>query len=367
MKILHIGKYWPMKGGMETVINDITRHFSGKGHQCDMLCVATKEPGIYTINENCKIISVPAYCNVAKTALSSQMITTLRKIANNYDVIHIHCPNPIGNVALLLANFKGKVIVHWHSDIIKQKHLLRLYEPLQNLMLKKANIIIGTSDAYLEGSPCLRNVIEKTHSCPIGVTQVEPKENDVQCIKSRYNNRKIILSVGRLTEYKGHKYLIEAAKYLNDEYIILIAGIGSLQTQLEKQIISEKLQNKVILLGKLSDAELHNHYGACDVFCLSSIWKSEAFGVVQIEAMSCGKPVVATNIEGSGVPWVNKHGYSGLNVPPMDSVAIANAIKEITIDESLYRGYSQNALLRYQKLFTKEKMLARCEEIYNVL
>lgn len=367
MKILHLGKYWPLNGGMETVINDIAMHFSEKGYICDILCIATQEAGIYAINNNCNIICVPAHLSIAKTSLSTQIITRLREIANNYDVIHIHCPNPMGSIALLLSNYKGKIIVHWHSDIIKQKFLLGLYRPIQYLMLKKADLIIGTSDAYIKGSPHLKHVLEKTQACPIGVAQVIPIEEDVQYIRKKYNYKKIIFSVGRLVEYKGHRYLIDAAKELSDEFIILIAGEGPFKKRLEQQIISEHLENKVQLLGRLSNEELHNHYGACDIFCLSSIWKSEAFGLVQIEAMSCGKPVIATLIDGSGVPWVNKHRYSGLNVKPKDSSAIANAIIEITMDKTLYKTFSQNALQRYKDFFTKEKMLARCEDIYKLL
>ena len=111
------------------------------------------------------------------------------------------------------------------------------------------------------------------------------------------------------------------------------------------------------MIGRIDDDELPAYYGACDVFCLSSIQKTEAFGIVQIEAMSCGKPVVATKIPQSGVSWVNADGVSGINVLPEDAHALADAIKTITADEATYKKYVAGANRRYNELFTKERMI----------
>ena len=121
--------------------------------------------------------------------------------------------------------------------------------------------------------------------------QVEPNEENVRAIREKYNGKKLIFSVGRLVGYKGHKYLIDSAKYLPEDYVILIGGNGPLFNTMQQQIEEENLNDKVVLLGRLSDEELADYYGACDLFCLSSIWKTEAFGMVQIEAMSCGTTI----------------------------------------------------------------------------
>ena len=367
MRILHIGKYWPMSGGMETVIFDIVSHFSNKGVRCDLLAVATDGGVDMDLNENCHIMCVPELIKVSSASLAPAMISRLRKIVASYDVVHIHCPNPMGNVALLLSGFKGEVIVHWHSDIIKQKFLLTFYRPLQNWLIKRAKFILGTSQRYLDNSTDLIGMQNKVLTMPLGVEQIKPSMDGVVGVRDAYAGKKIILTVGRLVPYKGHKYLIEAATHLGPEYVVLIAGNGPLKQQLEKLIEGLNLQERVHLLGNVTNEFLHDLYGACDVFCLSSIWKTEAFGLVQIEAMSCGKPVVATDIEGSGVPWVNKNGYSGINVEPENPKALADAIKSILSDSETYKMYSENARQRYKELFTKEKMLERCEEIYNML
>ena len=139
-----------------------------------------------------------------------------------------------------------------------------------------------------------------------------------------------------------------------------------LKEELENEIRAWNVQTKVKLLGRVSDEELPAYYGACRVFCLSSVQKTEAFGIVQIEAMSCGKPVVATRIPHSGVAWVNAHGESGLNVEPRNAKALAEAIQALADDEEVYQQYARRAANRYQSLFTKERMIENCFKIYGI-
>lgn len=202
---------------------------------------------------------------------------------------------------------------------------------------------------------------------PLGCEAIVPSADRVSDIRKQYKGKRIIFALGRLIAYKGFRFLIEAARYLDDGYVVLIGGTGPLYNKLLKQINEENLQGKVCLLGYVTDDEVAQYYGACDVFCLSSVWKTEAFGLVQIEAMSCGKPVVATNIEGSGVPWVNRNGYSGLNVEPENPEALAKAIMKITSSEEAYRTYSRQARAHYNKMFVKERMLAGYEQVYASL
>ena len=345
---------------------DIVHGFSSSGYRCDLLCAASDGASdIYTLNDNGKIMCTPTWFTMAATKITPAMIWKLRKICNEYDILHIHHPDPMANLALLTSGFKGKVVLHWHSDILKQKNLLKVYKPLQDWMIKRADLVIGTSPVYLNESPHLTAALDKMACLPIGVQQVEPEMSRVKTIRDKYEGKKLIFTVGRLVGYKGHKYLIDSAKYLPEDYVILIGGSGPLFEEMQKQIEDEKLTHKVILLGRLSDEALADYYGACDLFCLSSIWKTEAFGMVQIEAMSCSKPVVATEIPGSGVAWVNKHGYSGLNVSPEDSVAMAEAIKYILSDDQIYQTFSSNAKARYEEHFTKPLFLERCRDIYE--
>ena len=202
---------------------------------------------------------------------------------------------------------------------------------------------------------------------PIGIEPIAYDENKVLLLKDKFKGKKIIFSLGRLVDYKGYKYLVDAAKYLPDNYVVLIGGSGPLKSALQKQIEHDDLRGKVILLGRISDEELPTYYGACDLYCLPSIMKTEAFAIVQIEAMSCGKPIVATKIPESGVSWVNADGESGLNVPVKDSKALASAIERILNDRNLYLQLAKGAKERFNHLFLKEKMVDECIGKYESL
>lgn len=294
------------------------------------------------------------------------MVLKIRKISSKFDLIHIHHPDPMAAISLFLSGYKGKVVLHWHSDILRQKELLIFFSPLQKWLLDRSDIIIATSPIYAEHSTLLNHYKNKLRVVPIGIKQSNLIKNTEQ-IKLKYLNKKIIFSLGRLIYYKGFEYLIQAAHYLSNDYVIVIGGSGPLETKLKDQIQNQSLNEKVFLIGQISDEEVDQYFSACNVFCLSSIEKTEAFGIVILEAMAHSKPVVATNIEGSGVPWVNQHGVSGLNVPPRDPKMIAEAITDICDDQNLYNKLSEGAIGRYEQLFTIKQMGTSILNIYHEL
>jgi len=172
-------------------------------------------------------------------------------------------------------------------------------------------------------------------------------------------------ALGRLVEYKGYEYLIKAAQFLDDSYCILIGGKGPLEPSLQGLIQELGLEKKVQLLGFLADQQVPNYFAACDLFCLSSIQKTEAFAIVQIEAMSCAKPIVSTDIPGSGVAWVNQHNTSGLLVPIESELAIAEAIQTIMTDASRYKQLAAGSKERFHTHFTRAVMVDKCLAIYQ--
>ena len=191
--------------------------------------------------------------------------------------------------------------------------------------------------------------------------------NRVVLWQKKYKNKKIVFSLGRLTHYKGFKYLVEAAKYLNDDCVVLIGGKGELHDVLEKQVQESGLSEKVHFIGRVEDEDLGNYLKAADLFCLPSHNRTEAFGVVLLESMSLGLPIVACKIEGSGVPWVNEDGVTGLNVPIADPIALASAINNILNDLKLREVFSNNAISRYESFFTKQRMITSIIELYESL
>ena len=348
---------------------DLMTGLSAMGVRCDMLCAACekKDVGEMQLNERAKLICVRSFAKIKATMMSPAMIFKMWKVRKDYDIVHVHHPDPMACLALWLSGYKGKVVLHWHSDIIKQKTLLKLYRPLQSWLINRADVIIGTTPVYLKASPWLKGVQDKTVCLPIGVVPLEVNEKGAAALREQYAGKKIIFSLGRLVPYKGYKYLIDSARYLDDNYVILIGGGGPLKESLREQVKASGLEGRVKVLGYLSDEEAPAYFGACDLFCMSSVYATEAFGIVQIEAMSAGKPVVATKIPGSGVSWVNAHKESGINVEPKDSEALATAFKKILECEDTYNAYSEQASQRYWNMFTKTKMIEKCIEIYKNL
>lgn len=382
MRILQLGKFYPVRGGVEKVMWDLTRGLSERGVECDMLCACLSNEmptdHMIVLNPQGRVVCVPALRKVAATMIAPGMPSTLRcmlrtaeKEGRPYDIIHVHHPDPMAALSLFLSGWKGKVVLHWHSDILKQKGLLKLYMPLQNWLVRRADKVVGTTPVYVRESPFLKDVQEKTTFLPIGVEPVEKT-----AVQPRADE-KIVYSLGRLVGYKGYENLVEAARWLPETYRVVIGGGGPLDTDLRFRaaaIAEESAARKasglpgyatVEMIGRVPDGEIAQRYNGCDVFCLSSIWKTEAFGIVQVEAMSCGKPVVATKIPGSGVSWVNEDGVSGINVAPGDPKAIADAVLTITSDPGIYRKFSEGASRRFEENFTFDRMISSCLGIYE--
>lgn len=350
---------------------DLTNGFAARGIECDMLCAnndtTVKQLIIKELSPRNKVIICPTKIKMFATMLSPAMIKELKRRCNAYDIIHVHHPDPMAALALYMSGYKGKVVLHWHSDILKQAQLLKLYRPLQNWLIKRACRIVGTTPVYIKESPDLASVQEKCTYLPIGIDDVPYNKDATDKLRNQYAGKKIIFSLGRLVGYKGYEYLIDAAKNLGDDYIVLIGGAGPLKEKLQAQIEASNLSDKVKLLGRVSDEDLPNYYHATDLYCLSSTMKTEAFAIVQIEAMSCGKPVVSTRIPSSGVAWVNAHEESGLTVETCNAKALSDAFKTILEDDILYQNLAHGARNRFETLFRKEVMIDKCLEIYKTL
>jgi glycosyltransferase involved in cell wall biosynthesis len=170
-----------------------------------------------------------------------------------------------------------------------------------------------------------------------------------------------------LVPYKGFNVLIQAAQQLPKDSVVVIVGGGPLQQELQQAIKSAGVRDRVVLAGRLSDAALHALFERAILYCLPSTYRAEAFGVVLLEAMAYGLPIVASDIPGSGVPWVNQHGLSGLNVPVEDAKALADACNQILTSEVLRRKFSQGARQRYLAEFTEVTSIKRMLIAYDRL
>jgi rhamnosyl/mannosyltransferase len=183
--------------------------------------------------------------------------------------------------------------------------------------------------------------------------------------KNKFADRFIILAVGRLIYYKGFKFLVEAARYLPPEYLVLIVGTGPLRSELQAQIDLEGLSDRVMLCGKMPASNLLTYFSVCDVFCLPSTERGEMFGMVQLEAMDFGKPVVGTRIPNSGVCEVNLDNLTGINVPVKDSVAIANAVIKLANNPDLLSAMGCAGRQRVELVYDKSVVIPQFIKIFK--
>ncbi|MFC7347705.1 glycosyltransferase [Chryseobacterium zhengzhouense] len=367
MKILQFGKAYPPAnlGGVEVVIQLLTEGLNDDNIVCDALGVNDKAEYVEEEYKTGTIYRSKLMIKKFSTLFSFQVIKILRKIQNDYDILHIHSPDPMAAIALLLTRPKVPIVLHWHSDILRQKFFLFFYKPLLLWLMKKSSVIIATSPNYIKGSKILEQFKNKCQVVPIGInvkqSNVEPENNRFLSL----NNKNIIFSLGRLAYYKGFEYLIKAATFLPKDSIIVIAGEGEEREKLERIIKDNKLEHRVLLPGKITDLEKDFLFKKSKIFALSSIFKTEAYAIVQVEALSYGLPIVSTKIPGSGVDWVNQDNITGITVPIKNSVELGEAINKIINDENLYTKFSKNALSRYHSELTRDIMIKKVLSIYN--
>lgn len=371
MKILQLSKFYPpVWGGIEAAAWELSEGLAHMGLQADVLCANQKNLTQET--------ALPAgYCVVRaaslgmclSTSMAPAMVWQLRRMAAHADLIHVHMPDPMAAAALWWVRPQARVVLHWHSDVVRQRRAMHLYEPLQSWLLSRADAIIATSEAYADASLPLRPWRHKVEVIPIGISENRnlASSEEVAAIRRLYRDRKLVFALGRMTYYKGFDVLIDAAAALPQDCAVLIGGAGEMLNALKSQVAARGLAGKVHLLGAIADENLPNYYEACDVFCQPSTARSEAYGVAIIEAMLMSRPIVATDIEGSGVPWVNVDGETGFNVPVGQAPALATALNRVLGDSALRQRLGACARQRYVREFGAELMTARTAALYRRL
>ena len=201
---------------------------------------------------------------------------------------------------------------------------------------------------------------------PIGVSESDAdiSRQDIEAVRALYPDQFVIFALGRMVSYKGFEYLVRAAPLLVPRCVVVIAGDGPLRQKIEALIHQCNVEHQVKLLGRLSNREVELYMRGCDVFCLPSVERSEAFGIVQIEAMRASRPVVSTRIQGSGVNWVNQDGVTGFTVERYDPAALAEALNRLAVAPELMRRFGDNARVRYEEMFTAQGMAERVRQLY---
>lgn len=363
LKVLHVGKFYPPhKGGIETHLQALCGELT-KTLDLRVLVASDDRRAREEVVDQVAVSRVPTRLTVSSAPLCPGMISKIRD--SGADIVHIHWPNPTAVLAYLASNHRGRLVVTYHSDTIRQRFLSALFEPYLHSFLRRSSAIIATSPNYIQTSPILSRYRERCHLVPLGISQDDFNRVDsaqVSAIRGQYGER-LILSVGRLVYYKGFDHLIRAMRQVHGK--LLIVGDGPLRGKLQQLASSLGVADRVFLVGEIP-GKLTSYYQAADVFALASVARTEAFGIVQIEAMAAGIPVVNTRID-SGVPFVSLHEQTGLTVPPGDPDALAGSINRLLDDPALRRSLGNAARLRARQEFSLHTMTSKTLAVYDAV
>lgn len=359
--------YAPIVGGIENHVRDLSQGLLAQGHQVTVLVSNTTrytqieypEPGL-------TIIKAARIAHAASTPISPmQAIHALKLRA---EIVHLHFPFPPGDLIARALPGKPKLVVTYHSDIVRQQGLLRAYRPLMHRTLTHAQAIIATSQAYVDSSEVLQQYREKCRIIPLGIDTAYFAQNRSEAAKQLRQrlgiaaNTPTTLFVGRLRYYKGLHILLDAVNEIHGH--VLIGGDGPQRAELEAQAQQLGIAERVHFLGDVSDDDLPVLYQTADVFVMPAHLRAEALGISQIEALASGTPSVSTEL-GTGTSFVNRHCETGFVVPPNNPRALAKALNVLLTNPELRQRMGQAGQQRMQSMFDRQQMIAQNVALYQ--
>ncbi|WP_169293649.1 glycosyltransferase family 4 protein [Advenella sp. EE-W14] len=366
LKVLHVFKtYYPdTYGGIEEVIYQLATHSAQYGIHAEVFTlsknVSASSDDIY--DGHC-VYRVKQDFELASTTFSMSAFRHFRKIARDFDLIHYHFPWPVMDLLHFSAGHGKPSVVTYHSDIIKQKFLLQLYKPVQRQFLKSVQAIVATSPNYAQSSAVLREFPSKLSTIPIGIAPVPLTDEIWERIRHWENvlSGPFFLFIGALRYYKGLDTLVEAAARV--PYPIVIAGAGSEEARLKEAVQKKGLSN-VMFVGPVSENDKYALLYLSYCFVFPSFTRTEAYGIVLVEASMYGKPMITCEI-GTGTTYINQDKETGVVVPPQNPDAFASAMEQLWNAPELAKQYGHNAQQRYERYYTAERMMQRYAELYN--
>lgn len=372
MRVTMVNKYYPPHlGGIEYHLRDLSTALVERGVEVRAI-VANEGPEVVTQTmDGVQVVRMARSFAYASTPVVPGMARALRAESRRTgapDLFHLHFPYPWGEVAWLRAKVEQPTVLAYHSDIVRQKTLLAAYSPILRRVLERADVVLASSPNMVEHSPFLAPIAEKCRVIPYGIDvgrYADTPELIARAAELRAGHgRPIVLFVGRLVYYKGPEVLVEAMRYVDADLVMI--GRGPLKSKLEELAAEFMMAGRVTFLDPVDDAELAAWYRAADIFCLPSVARSEAYGLVQLEAHASGTPVVSTTLTTS-VPFVNQDGVTGFTVTPGDVAELAEALRTLVADESLRTRLGRQALARARAEFTTKRMVDSVIGVYREL
>jgi rhamnosyl/mannosyltransferase len=371
MRVLQVNKFYhPTVGGIEQVVRTLAEGLRDRGHATRVLAATERGRGRRERVADVPVTRVTSLGTALSVPLAPTFPLRLRSLAREADIVHYHLPNPLAVVGHLSAVPDATpTVVTYHSDIVRQSRALALYRPLLERCLADVDRIVTTSPRLRDNS---RFLAPHRENCEVVPLSVPPGSADsggsidsgdpVDPGVDLPDDRPVVLTVGRLTYYKGVEYLVDAMAGV--DATLVVVGDGDRRAALERQAADLGVDAR--FLGAVDDATLATCYERADVFVLPSVEPSEAFGIVQLEAMAHGLPVVNTDLP-TGVPWVSRGGETGLTVPPRDADALAAAVERLCADPDLRARLGANGRERVRTRFSRERLLDDTLAVYESL
>lgn len=362
MRILHVYKtYLPEDfTGVPKVIFEICEPLSAKGVESNVLVTGKEESSEPLEVDHHHVHTAKRDFHIASTSISFSIINKYRKLCMESDIIHYHFPWPFMDLLDLTIRPDKPTVVTYHSDIVKQKRILRFYRPLMHAFLSRMDKIVATSPNYLESSSTLQKFNDKVDVIPLGLGERKPVESNVLERWRKQIGQGFFLFVGANRYYKGLRFLLEAAR--RTRYPVAIAGFGF--AEFEKQ---ENIPANVTIIGSVTEEDKEALLDLCCAFIFPSHLRSEAFGVALLEAARAGKPMISCEI-GTGTSYVNRDGETGLVVTPASAEALVDAMNKLYERADLQTQFGISARRRFEMLFRSEKTANQYFELYqNIL
>ncbi len=367
MRVLHFYKtYYPDSlGGVEQVIRQLCVGTGRLGVTNDVLTLTRSKLDPVFEFEGHTVHRVPLDFEIASTGFSLAAIRALSRLAQDADVVHYHFPWPFMDLAHFAARINKPSVVTYHSDIVRQRHLLKVYQPLKHRFLQSVDQIVATSPNYMASSPVLERFRDKTRVITYGLDKdiyPQPEPERLEHWRREVGD-KFFLFVGVLRYYKGLHILLDAVA--NSDYPVVIVGAGPIEAELKRHAQRLGLTH-VKFVGALDDRDKVALLTLCYALAFPSHLRSEAFGISLLEGAMYGKPMISSEI-GTGTTYINIDQQTGLVVPPSDPQAFGEAMRTLWDNPALAQAMGQRAAVRFQQLFTASQMAASYTSLYHEL
>jgi len=366
--VLQVSKYYPpYVGGLEYVVERTATGLAAGGDRSRVLAAVDDGwTGRRTV-DGVEVTKPRTLGAVLSQPVSPTFPVHLRRLAADADVVHYHLPNPLAVVSAAVAPRDTPTVATYHSDIVRQERAMALYEPVLRRFLDRVDAVVTTSPQVRDNSDVLAPYREKCHVVPVGVDlpaldAPEAGDGPDGRDESEAERPFTALFVGRLTYYKGVDVLLDSFDGVDGRLVVV--GDGPEREPLESRAAETAAESEIRVLGEVDDATLAAWYERADVLVLPSVAPSEAFGVVQLEAMAHGVPTVNTDLP-TGVPWVSVDGETGVTVPPGDAAALGDALRRLAADPEERRRLGAAARERVESRFTADAMVDSLRAIYR--